>query len=361
VARIALVCEPPDGGAAEHVAQLARGLGTHGHEPVVFAPAAFAPAVPTRRTLAFRRDYAHPHADAQALGQLVRALRGFDIVHAHSAKAGVLARLAARVVGRPAVYTPHGFPFVGEMREARRAFALAVERALAPGTAALVCVCEFERELAAARGLRPAGLAVVHNGCPACPPAERLPGAVVGTVAALRRGKGVDVLLDATPEIFDAVPDARLVIAGDGPQAAQLRAHPSAADARVRFEPFRSPAANHLRALDVYVLASSWEAFPIGPLEALACGVPQVVTEVGGTREAIVPETGVLVPPRDPAALAEAIVALLRDPPRRARMAAASRARHARHFTVDRMVARTAAVYDAVLDRAALSTRRGRR
>ena len=48
------------------------------------------------------------------------------------------------------------------------------------------------------------------------------------------------------------------------------------------------------------MLASSWEAFPIGPLEALACGVPQVVTAVGGTREAVVPETGLLVPPRDP-------------------------------------------------------------
>ena len=169
----------------------------------------------------------------------------------------------------------------------------------------------------------------------------------------MRRGKGVDVLLDAAPRILEAVPEASIVVAGSGPQADALRA---AADPRVRFEPYRPPAANHLRELDVYVLASSWEAFPIGPLEALACGVPQVVTAVGGTREAVVPETGLLVPPGDPAALADAVIALLRDPERRARMVVASRERHARHFEVARMVAETAAVYEAVL-----STRRGRR
>jgi len=350
VARIALVCEPPDGGAAEHVGQLARGLGDHGHEPVVYAPADFAVNVPTVRTLAFRRDYAHPWDDARAFAKLVRELRGYDVVHAHSAKAGVLARLATR---RPVVYTPHGFPFVGEMREARRVFALVVERTLAPTTAALICVCDFERDLARAKRLRPRRLAVVHNGAPACPVVERAPGLVVGTVAALRRGKGVDVLLEAAPRILDAVPGASIVVAGSGPQEEALRA---AADPRVRFERYRPPAANHLRELDVYVLASSWEAFPIGPLEALACGVPQVVTAVGGTREAVVPETGLLIPPEDPTALADAVIALLRDPERRARMVVASRERHARHFEVARMVAETAAVYSAVL-----STRRGRR
>jgi glycosyltransferase involved in cell wall biosynthesis len=99
------------------------------------------------------------------------------------------------------------------------------------------------------------------------------------------------------------------------------------------------------------VLASSWEAFPIGALEALASGVPQVATDVGGTAEAVTAETGVLVPPRDPAALAEAVIALLRDPERRARMSAASRARHADRFGVERMVARTAALYGELLER----------
>jgi glycosyltransferase involved in cell wall biosynthesis len=348
MARIALVCEPPDGGAAEHVAQLVRGLPAHGHEPVLFAPEAFAPAVDFV-PLTFRRDYGHPRDDARALLRLARELRAFDLVHAHSAKAGVLARLAGWSARRPVVYTPHGFPFVGEMREARRVFSHAVERLLAPPTAAIIGVCAFERDLARANQLHPRMLAVVHNGSPPCEPRAREPGFVVGAVSALRRGKGVDVFLDAAPAILAAVPEAELVIAGDGPQEAELKAHPNAG--LVRWESYRPPASNHLGELDVYVLASSWEAFPIGPLEALACGVPQVVTEVGGTREAVVPETGLLIPPRDPGALAAAVVELLQDTPRREAMSVASRERHAAHFTVDRMVAGTAAVYDRVLSR----------
>ena len=333
MARIALVCEPPDGGVAEHVARLASGLRAYGHEPVVFDA--------TR--LPFRRDYAHPQDDARALGALTRALRRFDLLHAHAAKAGVIGRLAARLTRTPAIYTPHCFPFVGEISPARRRFGLTVERALAPGTAALICVCEDERAVASAGGLRARRTYVVHNGCPACdaPPAD---GLTVGAVTVLRRQKRLDVLLAAAPRILDA--GAKVVIAGDGPEGPALRAQ---ADPRVVFEPFRGRAADHLRELAVYVLPSSWEAFPIGVLEALACGVPQVATDVGGTREAVAPETGVLIAPRDPDALADAVIELLRDPRRRARMAEASKRRHAEHFTTERMVAATAAVYEEVL------------
>lgn len=337
MARIALVCEPPDGGVAEHVAQLAAGLGAHGHEPVVF----------DSRRLPFRRDYAHPHRDAQALGALTRALGGFDLVHAHAAKAGVVGRMAARLRGLPAVYTPHCFPFVGEISPARKVFSLVVERALAHATDALICVCEDEREVARAHGIR-AHCVVVLNGCPPCEPAQ--PGGLtVGAVSVLRRQKRLDVLLAAAPRIIDAT-GATVKIVGDGPEREALRAQ---ADPRVIFEPFRPPAANHLRELAVYVLPSAWEAFPIGILEAMACGVPQVATDVGGTREAITP---VLVPPNDPDALADAVIALLEDPDRRAELATKSRKVHAERFTVDRMAAATAAVYDDVLSR-----RRGRR
>jgi glycosyltransferase involved in cell wall biosynthesis len=205
-------------------------------------------------------------------------------------------------------------------------------------------------------------VAVVHNGCPACDGAVpvapelaalRARGPVVGAVSTLRPAKRLDVLLAALPAVLAAVPEASLVIAGEGPEEAALRAQAArlglAGDPRLAFLPFAAPSARYLRGLDVYVLSSGWEAFPIGPLEAQACGVPQVVSAVGGTAEAVGPETGLLVPPRDPDALAEAIVALLRDPARRDRMAAASRARHAERFTVARMVAATAAVYDAIL------------
>ena len=282
---MALVCEPPHGGVAEHVTQLALGLGARGFEPVVICPPDFRTAGALRSAgcriaeVDLRRDYAHPHRDAAAVRAVGRVLRreGVELVHAHAAKAGVVGRLAARLLGRPALYTPHCFPFVGEVSEARRRFSLTVERALAPATAAIVCVCEDEREVARASSLR-APLEVIHNGCPPCDDGEPDPrlvalaggGPLVGAVTVLRRQKAVEVLLEAAPAVLAAVPEARIAIVGDGPERAELGARAAALglDERVAFLPFTGPASRHLRALDVYVLPSAWEAFPIGVLEA---------------------------------------------------------------------------------------------
>jgi glycosyltransferase involved in cell wall biosynthesis len=352
--RVALVCEPPDGGAAEHVAHLARGLSAHGWEPTLFVAPEFKHKLGRVREVSFRRDYRHPGSDARVLGQIVRALGPFDLVHAHSAKSGVIGRIAARAARKPVVYTPHGFPFVGEMSSKRRLFGVVAERALAPWTDAIIGVCEFERGLAREQGLR-ARVEVVHNGCEPCPDVAVAPelaaldGLVVGSVSTLRPAKRLDVLIDAMPAVLAAVPDAQFVIAGDGPLEAELRAQAARLAVAPVWLPWEPPTYRFLKGLDLYVLSSGWEAFPIGPLEAQACGVPQVVSRVGGTAESVVPETGLLVEPRDPAALARAIIELLSDPARRAAMSAASRTRYAEHFTVERMVAGTAAVYDSVV------------
>lgn len=362
--RVALVCEPTDGGAAEHVVQLALGLPEHGYEPTVFCASGFKQAEHLAAAgcdvalLPFRRDFAHPQDDVRAFASLVRRVRDFDLVHAHAAKAGVVARAAAAVRHRPAVYTPHCFPFVGEISPARRRFSLAVERALAPLTQALVCVCEAERTLASARRVEPRGsLAVVLNGCPACGDVEpdpelaglRARGPLVGSVTVLRPQKQLDVLLAAAPRMLEALPDLTIAIVGDGVERPRLRRLARVCGSRVTFVPFRPPAARALRCLDLYLLPSAWEALPIGLLEALACGVPQVASDVGGNREAVSPETGVLVPAGDAEALAAAVVELMQDPERRTAMSVASRRRHAERFGVRRMVAQTAAVYDAVL------------
>ena len=372
MARVALVCEPPHGGVAEHVFQLALGLGEHGHEAVVFGPHEFEPAARLAaaglpfRVVGLRRDYAHPHRDAAVIASVARALRagGFELVHAHSAKAGVLGRLAARATRMPSVYTPHGFPFVGDVSAARKRFATLIERRLAPATAAIICVCEAERRVAAASRLTPRHLAVVHNGCPpergiAPDPALvalRGAGLAVGAISVLRREKGLDVLVRAAPRILAAVSEASVAIVGDGPERDTLeqcaRTLGLDAEDRFAFVPFAPPSERYLHILDVLAVPSAWDAFPIGVLEAQACGVPQVASAVGGIPEAVVPETGILVPAGEPERLADAVIELLRDRGRREAMAAASRARHAELFTVDRMVAGTAAVYDRVLEQA---------
>lgn len=373
MARVLLVHEPPDGGVAENVLALALRLGGHGHAVQVAGPLhaatydRLAAARIAIHRLPLERGYGRPRRDATALRGLVALLHRVrpDLVHCHSAKAGVLGRLAARAAGTPAIYSPHCFPFIGEFGLPRRAFATTVEVVLGrTATAAILCVAEEEREQALRRRLAaPGRLRVVPNGSEPCveavePDAALLAlrdaGPLAAAVAVMRPQKRLDVLVDAAPLIFARAPEARLAIVGEGPLSEELHARAAALgldrDPRFAFLPFAPPASRHLRALDVFVLPSGWEGLPISILEALACGVPQVATDVGGTGEAVLDgETGLLVAPHDPPALAEAIATLLADPGRREEMAAASRARHAERFGIDRMVAGTAALYDDVL------------
>jgi len=373
MARVLLAFEPPDGGVTENVLRLALGLGAHGHvvevagpRDAIVYPALSAAGIRIHRT-AQSRSYRRPDRELLAvwqLGALVRRRR-IDLVHCHTSKAGVTGRLAAWLTGVPAVYTPHCFPFIGELGAPRRVAATAVERALAPLAAAIVCVADSEREAALRHGIGPPGrLRVIHNGAPACDPgvapdpalvALRADGRLVATISVMRRQKTLEVFIDAVPRILDAVPESRCALVGDGPERDALRARARALglddQPRFAFLPFAPPASKYLKALDLYVLPSSWEALPLGALEALACGVPQVATAVGGTGEAVVPDTGILVPPHDPAALAAATAMLLRDPGRRAAMSRASVRRHAERFGVERMVVATARLYGEVLGR----------
>ncbi|MGI8511011.1 MAG: glycosyltransferase [Solirubrobacteraceae bacterium] len=369
--RVLMAVEPPDGGVAEYVVTLARRLSDHGIDVEVAGPATgpildrvAAAGVPVHRT-ALRRDYSRPGADARALRELTRIARGgrFDLVHCHSAKAGVLGRIAARAAGLPAVYSPHGFPFVGDVSRKRRVFGLTAERALSHLTARILCVCEYERSVALGHRVAPAArLQVVLNGTERCDQglepdralaALRTGGVVAAAVSALRPGKGLEALIQAAPAVLARLPDARIALVGDGPLRDELGALAERlgldAEERFAFLPYRGPSSRHLRACDVYVLASSSEALSLGVLEALACGVPQVVTRVGGLPEAVDADTGILVALRDATELTDAIVALLGDDERRARLAVASRARHAARFSLDRMVGETAALYRDVL------------
>jgi glycosyltransferase involved in cell wall biosynthesis len=368
--RVLLAFEPPDGGVADSVLYLARELGSHRWETEVAGPAgssvraAIEEADVRYHAIALARGYARPDRDLEGLLALRALLREgrFDVAHLHSSKAGLLGRLASVATGTPWVYSPHCFSFVGPVGRARSTLGIVVELALGRlGGGMIVAVADAERRVALRYRLAPVErVALIHNGCPPCPAAVDHDAALArfadghptaGTLCVLRRQKGVANFLRAAGAILAAVPDARLAVIGDGPERDSLAtlARDVGLGDRVRFFPYRGPAARQLASLDVFVLPSLWEAFPFSLLEALACGVPQVATDVGGTSEAVVDGvTGMLVPPGDLGRLAEAVTTLLCDPPRRARMSTASRARHIQHFRLDAMVGATAAVYDAV-------------
>ena len=172
---------------------------------------------------------------------------------------------------------------------------------------------------------------------------------VFGIVANLRAQKDYPNLLAAARRLLDAGVPVRILAVGQGPLEAEIRAE----HARLGLESIveimgeRADAVRVMSACDGFVLASNNEGLPVALMEALALGLPVVATAVGGVPEAIDASNGILVPARDPAALADAIHLLGDDPDRRARLSSGARVSAAR-FDIRRTVARLEAVYRSV-------------
>ncbi|POX48014.1 glycosyltransferase family 1 protein, partial [Streptomyces sp. Ru71] len=328
-ARVLHVSQPVEGGVARVVTDLARAQLGAGWEVAVACPdgplaaAVRALGADVRPWHATRAPGAGLAGEVGSLTRLVAEVRP-DVVHLHSAKAGLAGRLAVR--GRiPTVFQPHAWSFeaVGGPVAALTA---AWERWGARWASRVVCVSEAER----ARGVR-AGVrgrwSVVPNGvdpgrfrpAPAAPArAALLPdlagkAPLVVCVGRLCRQKGQDVLLAAWDTVTREVPGARLALVGDGPEGASLR---SRAPRSVLFPGAVADPLPWYRAADLVVLPSRWEGMALAPLEAMACARPVVVTDVDGARESLPAALAGpgLVPPADPAALAAAVTGLLRAP-----------------------------------------------
>lgn len=298
-----------------------------------------------------------PAEDLRALGWLVRWLMTErpDVVHTHSAKAGIIGRLAASLVGIPVVHTVHGWTAAsvgdGPGAGVRRRLMIDAERRMARRSAALVVVTPLD----AAEGVR-IGIGtiddyrVIRSGVELSESRQGredrdmtrralgLGGAfVVGTVGRLAEQKDLATLISG----FAAadLPGGHLVIVGDGPlrpaleeQARRLRV----AD-RVEFLGQRADAAALIGALDVFASTSRWEGLPRTIIEAMAARVPVVATPVGGVAEVVRPgETGTLVPVADQAAVAEALLQQYRSP-QGFRVLAERAAEQVEVFAVERM------------------------
>jgi glycosyltransferase involved in cell wall biosynthesis len=318
-----------------------------------------------------------PGSDARALRWLIARLRADppDVVHTHSSKAGVLGRLAARVVGLPCVHTVHGWGPVNAGRGPARVAAIGLERFLAQRSAALVVVGEGDRTFGLANRIgRPEQYRLIRSGIEldreldqrgslAADPAarDRLRARlglddrfVVGMVGRLAPQKDQLTLIEAVARA--GLARSTLVLVGDGPRRADLeRAAAGRPDLDIRFLGARPDGARLVRAFDVAVNASRWEGLPRVVVEAAAAGVPVVASDVGSTGELVENgRTGWLVPPADPDALADAIAEIAADPG-----LAEARAEEARRrvgaYSADRMRDDLVALWWEVAGRAAPS------
>lgn len=298
-----------------------------------------------------------PRRDARAFAELVGILREgqFDVVHAHNPKPGIMARIAARLVGVPCVVnTVHGLYATPEDRPAKRIPVLLAER-----VAALFSDLELyqsEEDLAWARRIRLAAArktVLLGNGCdlsafdPGAVSDDRVEalrrrlgipeGAlVVGTIGRLVAEKGYRELFDAARRVRERRPGvAFLAVGPSDPDKPDALPEPEIERARVdvAFPGWVEDVPAVLKLMDVFVLPSWREGLPRSAVEAAAMGRPLVLTDIRGCREVARDGVeGLLVPVRDPERLAAAIEALAADPARRARLGCAARLRALERF-----------------------------
>jgi glycosyltransferase involved in cell wall biosynthesis len=367
VTRVLLVHQPVDGGVGRHVSDLLAGLTADGLEVRTCGPGPPAPNADAAHHIRLDLQRAiSARADAASLAAFSRIISEYrpDVIHAHSSKAGAVARLARLRRPRvPVVYTPHGYAFAGFFSSPHeRQVYRQVERALSPLASRVVCVCEAEARLA--RSVGPARrVEVVHNGI-SLPDSvhddQRMTtlareGPVICALTQLRPGKGLETLIDAMPGVLARHPSARLAIWGEGPEAGELerRMNERGVGAAVRFLGATTNPLGVLAPATVFVLPSWAESFPYVMLEAMSVGVATVASDVGGIAEAIRPgHDGLLVPPRDPDALADSLSLVLENGVHRAAMADSALDRVRREFSTRRLFDGIRRVYDDVLERA---------
>ncbi|MBW4671707.1 MAG: glycosyltransferase family 4 protein [Cyanomargarita calcarea GSE-NOS-MK-12-04C] len=277
-----------------------------------------------------------------------------DIIHAHSSKAGVIARIAGWITKTPTVFTAHGWGFTPGTPRFRRTIALIAEKRLASLSGKLICVSESDRSLAKNCGVgNDKSLIVVRYGI------ENIPVTLANTlqqpprlimVARFNEQKDQATLLKAIAEIKKYNFHLDLVGSGVFLESCQALAKSLEITDKVSFLGDRRDVPELLAKSQIFILSTHYEGLPISILEAMRGGLPVVATSVNGIPEEIEDEkTGLLVPRQDAEALADALSRLIQAPEIRQQMGEAAREKFMREFTIDRMVNETRNVYKSVL------------
>ena len=281
---------------------------------------------------------------------LVRLLRRerFDIVHAHSSIAGVLARVAARLAGVPmVVFTLHGYATLDFDRSPLRPLFWTIEKLMDRCTDGYVAICQYVKDTWSGRKLvDPDRVAVIYNGVDP----ERLSQAVdtvrmrrelgvpetapvIGTVGLHEVQKGTRFLVEAMPAVLREFPTCRLVLVGDGPLRAELEALVGrlGLGESVIFAGWRNDAATLLRLFDLFCLPSRMESFGLVMLEAFAHGKPVIATRTSGPCEVIADGKNGSLCDITAAALAAALTHAIQHPDEARKRAAQARLDLARY------------------------------
>lgn len=381
------------GGAAAHVIQLTAGLdsqrfdqlvvtGLEGPGEVSLVPHARARGVDPLIIPELGRELA-AHADTRVLMKLYRLFRHWrpDVVETHTAKAGTLGRVAALLARVPVrIHVFHGHVFHSYFGPRRTRAFLEIERALARVSTRIIALGDIQRSELLDYGIgTPEKVVSIPLGLELTPflDAEHLRGALraelglaggesdrtplLGTVGRLVPIKAHEVFLAAAARILSEVPGAHFVVAGDGERRAELQALAAAPPlaGRVHFLGWRSDLPKLYSDLDLVLLTSDNEGLPVSLIEAMAAAKPVVATDVGGVRSLVADgQTGLVVPKRNPEALANACVRLLTQPNVRRQMGSAARQTVYPRYHISTLLATMSGCYTSLVEQALRHTAR---
>lgn len=364
----------PYGGAQRNTFLTVKGLLDHGYEvelicgaggPLVTA--AEGAGVPVHIMPELVRPV-HPLKDCRALLRLYRLFRSrrYQIVHTHSVKAGLLGRLAAWCAGVPLIiHTLHGVPF-RISRDFKSRFYLAYEWALGHITRCFVCVGEVLRQEISAWKIAPERkLATIYSGIDFSSYAPRrtawemkqrlgTEGAwpIVGCIGRLSEQKAQHYLIRAIGLLTGKYPRIKLLLVGEGGLRTLLEKQIGDCGLKSNVELLgeRDDIADLLNTFDVYAMSSRWEGVGRALTEAMHMGLPIIATSVNGVVELVSHgETGMLVPPENPEALARAIDRLALDRELAARLGTNARQRAADLMGSERMVLAIEELYERLM------------
>jgi len=284
---------------------------------------------------------------------LIREIKP-DLIHAHSSKAGLIARVAGWISKVPVVFTAHGWGFSLGNPYNRRLITLLSEKLAAPLGKKIICVSESERQLALSLGVGSKNsLVTVRNGIgkirvsladPARSPARLI------MVARFNEQKDQATLLKAIAQLNDHSIHLDLVGSGHSWESCKDLAKSLGIEDQVSFLGDRADVPQLLAQSQIFILCTHYEGLPISILEAMRAGLPVIATKVNGIPEEVEHgKTGLLVPDKDVKEVAKALSTLIESPDLRQQMGEAGRQKFLEEFTIERMIDETRTVYEQVL------------
>lgn len=364
-----LVTQAEWGGAQRYIFDLATNLSQESYDIAVAAGAAGSQDLFTKVDAKNIKSYRlknlvreiNPIKDIKAYFEIKKLLKDLkpDILHLNSSKAGVVGAIAGKNAGvKKIIYTVHGFVFNEPLPWWKKMFYLWAEKISARSKHKIICVSEFDKQVGLKNKIGAKKLITIHNGIKNLKFLDSLQARqelnlpenkkIIGTIANFYPTKGLTYLISAAKIVKQQFPGVIFAIIGDGQLRQALEAQIEQQELKNDFILLgrRENAYQYLSIFDIYVVSSVKEGLPYSVLEAMAAGLPTVTTKVGGIPEIIDNnKNGILIEPKNPQSLADAIIKLIENKNLASQLASQAKLNVAEKFSLEKMLTETTRVY----------------